>query len=62
MAIDLSDYESGAKYRGDYNDDLAALQERLSRILVAHIVHKQAQPDRLSKAGTRPGRAGRSSG
>lgn len=35
----LSDYESGAKHKGDYEADLDALQERLSRILVAHIVH-----------------------
>ena len=41
MTIDLSDYETGAKYRGNYPDDLATLQERLSRILVAHIVHKK---------------------
>ncbi|HYE27228.1 MAG TPA: polyphosphate kinase [Allosphingosinicella sp.] len=39
MAIDLSDYEAGARYRGNYADDLEALQERLSRLLVAHIVH-----------------------
>ena len=39
MALRLSDHESGAKYRGDYDADLAALQERLSRILVSHIVH-----------------------
>jgi polyphosphate kinase 2 (PPK2 family) len=37
--IDLSDYEEGPKHRGDYSEDLEALQERLSRILVAHIVH-----------------------
>jgi len=37
--IDLSDYEAGHKYKGDYEADLEALQERLSRILVAHIVH-----------------------
>jgi AMP-polyphosphate phosphotransferase len=41
MPIDLSDYETGAKYRGNYGDDLAALQERLARILVSHIVHKK---------------------
>ncbi len=29
MTIDLSDFEAGARYRGDYSDDLAALQERL---------------------------------
>ena len=39
MSIDLSDHEAGAKYKGDYDKDLAALQERLSRILVAHVVH-----------------------
>jgi len=39
MAIDLSQYESGAKYKGDYDKDLAKLQERLGHILVAHIVH-----------------------
>jgi polyphosphate kinase 2 (PPK2 family) len=41
MTIDLSDFEAGAKYEGDYKDDLEALQERLSRILVSHIVHKR---------------------
>lgn len=41
MSIDLSDFESGARYRGNYSDDLVALQERLGRILVAHIVHKR---------------------
>ncbi|HEX8621230.1 MAG TPA: polyphosphate kinase [Allosphingosinicella sp.] len=39
--IDLSDYEAGAKYRGNYADDLAELQERLSRVMVAHIVHEK---------------------
>ena len=39
MSITLSDYEAGSKYPGDYEADLAALQERLSRILVAHVVH-----------------------
>lgn len=42
MAISLSDYEDGARYRGNYVDDLDALQERLSRILVAHIVNKRS--------------------
>jgi polyphosphate kinase 2 (PPK2 family) len=37
--INLSDFEAGEKYNGDYSEDLEALQERLSRILVAHIVH-----------------------
>jgi AMP-polyphosphate phosphotransferase len=41
VPIDLSDYEKGDKYRGHYAEDLAALQERLSRILVAHIVHRR---------------------
>jgi polyphosphate kinase 2 (PPK2 family) len=41
MTIDLSDYESGHPYHGHYRRDLAALQERLDRILVAHIVHKR---------------------
>ena len=41
MTIDLSQYEAGAKHKGDYSKDLEALQERLSRILVAHIVHKK---------------------
>ncbi len=39
MAIDLSDFEAGPKYKGDYEADLRALQERLARILVAHILH-----------------------
>ncbi|WP_077146271.1 polyphosphate kinase 2 family protein [Sphingopyxis sp. KK2] len=41
MTIDLSDFESGAKYDGDYGDDLAALQDRLERIQAAHITHGQ---------------------
>ncbi|HEY0148594.1 MAG TPA: polyphosphate kinase [Allosphingosinicella sp.] len=41
MTISLSDFETGAKYSGDYDKDLEALQERLSRILVSHIVHKR---------------------
>ncbi|WP_219892848.1 polyphosphate kinase 2 family protein [Aquisediminimonas profunda] len=39
MTIDLSDFEDGRKYEGDYAADLLALQERLARIQVAHIVH-----------------------
>ena len=39
MSLRLSDHESGAKHGGDYDTDLAALQERLSRVLVSHIVH-----------------------
>ena len=41
MTIDLKDFEQGAKYEGDYDDDLAKLQERLAHIQVAHIVHKR---------------------
>ena len=41
MTIDLSDYEAGTPFEGDYGDTLEALQERLSRILVAYIVHKR---------------------
>ncbi len=41
MTIDLSDFESGAAYSGDYDADLLGLQERLARIQVAHICHKK---------------------
>ena len=36
MAINLSDYEAGAQFDGDYDETLAALQERLARMLVAY--------------------------
>jgi AMP-polyphosphate phosphotransferase len=39
MAIDLSKYETGADYDGDYGDDLTTLEERLSRIQAAYIIH-----------------------
>jgi polyphosphate kinase 2 (PPK2 family) len=39
MAIDLSDFEKGKPYKGDYDAALAALQERLAKIQVAHILH-----------------------
>jgi polyphosphate kinase 2 (PPK2 family) len=39
MAIDLSEYESGAPFEGDYPEMLKKLQERLARIQVACIVH-----------------------
>ena len=42
MGIDLKDFESGKKYGGDYEADLVALQERLGRIQVAHIIHGRA--------------------
>jgi polyphosphate kinase 2 (PPK2 family) len=41
MSISLSDHESGAKYDGDYSDDLAALQDRLERVQAAQIAHRQ---------------------
>lgn len=41
MTINLSDYERGDKFNGDYDKTLKALQERLSRILVAHVVHEK---------------------
>lgn len=41
MTINLSDHESGSKYTGDYEAALAALQERLAKVQVAHIVHKK---------------------
>jgi len=42
MAIKLKDYESGADYSGAYKADLAALQERLSHLFVANLVHKRS--------------------
>src|SRR3954454_24542932 len=39
MAINLSDYEAGAPYPGDYDADLAKFQKRLDHALVATIVH-----------------------
>lgn len=41
MTIDLRNFEKGAKFSGDYDDALAALQERLAHVQVAHIVHKR---------------------
>lgn len=41
MTIDLSDYETGAPYDGDYDADLARLQKRLAHVQVAHIVRKR---------------------
>ena len=41
MTISLSDYEVGAKYDGDYDDTMEALQERLERVQAAHITHGQ---------------------
>jgi AMP-polyphosphate phosphotransferase len=39
MAIDLSDYETGEKYDGDYDDDLKALQDRMAELQSLHILH-----------------------
>ncbi len=41
MAIDLADFEKGAKVDGDYDALLADLQKRLAKAQVAHIVHKR---------------------
>lgn len=41
MTIDLSQYEAGTPFKGNYNQALEDLQDRLSRILVAHIVHRK---------------------
>ncbi|MCR5872338.1 MULTISPECIES: polyphosphate kinase 2 family protein [unclassified Sphingomonas] len=40
MKIDLSDFEEGDEV-DDYHDRLKALQERLSHIQTAHIIHKR---------------------
>jgi AMP-polyphosphate phosphotransferase len=39
MGIDLSAYEAGAPFAGDYDAALGALQERVSRLFVALHVH-----------------------
>mgnify|MGYP001820532382 CR=1 FL=1 len=41
MAIDLADFEAGAKYDGDYDDDLVELQERLGQIQAAYIANRK---------------------
>ena len=41
MSISLSDFETGARYDGDYSDTLAALEDRLERLQAAHIIHGQ---------------------
>lgn len=40
MSIDLSQYEAGKKYEGDYDRTLKDLQERLSSLQALHILHK----------------------
>jgi AMP-polyphosphate phosphotransferase len=42
MTIDLKNFESGKKYEGNYDADLAALQARLTRIQIAHIIHARS--------------------
>lgn len=42
MAIDLTDFEAGKDYDGDYDDDLSKLQRRLAKIQIAHIMHGQS--------------------
>ena len=39
MSINLSDFEQGTKYGGDYDRDLADLQDQLGRLQALHIVH-----------------------
>ena len=39
VVIDLADFEKNKPYKGHYKRDLAAVQDRLERILVAHIIH-----------------------
>ena len=41
VKLRLKDFEQGPKYPGDYDRDLAALQERLAKLQVAHIIHKR---------------------
>ncbi|MDQ3145275.1 MAG: polyphosphate kinase [Pseudomonadota bacterium] len=41
MAIDLTDYERGAPFTGDYHAALTALQQRLAELQVAQIVHRK---------------------
>ncbi|WP_109806868.1 polyphosphate kinase 2 family protein [Sphingosinithalassobacter portus] len=41
MATDLSDYESGKHFKGDYREALETLQKRLAHIQYAHIVHRR---------------------
>ena len=40
MAIDLNTYETGAKYDGDYDKDLAKLQDKLAELQSLHILHQ----------------------
>jgi AMP-polyphosphate phosphotransferase len=38
--FDLSDFEAGKKYDGDYDADLEVLQDRLAELQALHILHK----------------------
>jgi AMP-polyphosphate phosphotransferase len=40
MTVNLSNYETGAKYDGDYDKTLANLQNRLAELQSLHILHK----------------------
>jgi AMP-polyphosphate phosphotransferase len=40
MSIDLSEFEAGEKYDGDYAEDLAELQKQLAEQQSLHILHK----------------------
>lgn len=39
MTIDLSDFENGKKYQGDYDADLEKLHDRLADLQSLHIIH-----------------------
>lgn len=41
MAIDLSDYEDGTHFDGDYDDALSDLQKRIERVQTAYVVRKR---------------------
>ena len=41
MPINLADYEKGAKLKGDYDAELAQLQQRLAKVQVAHVIHNR---------------------
>lgn len=41
MTIDLSDYESGKDFDGDYDEALGELQKRLARVQAAYIAHRR---------------------
>ena len=61
MAIDLSDFEHGRDYDGDYDADLAGLTQRLARIQAAYIAHKRSAIIAF-EGWDASGKGGRSSG